>query len=833
MTPRQIFSSLLCLSFAILSLGTSAVPGQAGFPPAEPTAWTHDVLPLSAVASFAAPVVDIETVRLEDIEREAQGLPPRYAIVNPVSLSPETDGTWEPVGDRTWLWRLRIESPGAVSLNLGCDRFWLPAGAFLFLYPAQGGDARLFTAADNEAHGQLWTPVVLADDIVVELTVPAKARHAVELELTSVNVGYRGFGELLEGRSGWCNNDVVCPEGDPWRDEIQSVGVISTGGSLFCTGFMVNNTAEDQTPYFMTANHCGINAGNASSLVVYWNFQSPNCGDQGGGSLADNQTGSYWRAAYSASDFTLVELDDGPDPDWNITFAGWDRTSANPSSAVAIHHPNCDEKSISFEYQACTTTSYLGSSSPGDGTHIRVADWDDGTTEPGSSGSPLFDQDHRVVGQLHGGYAACGNNEPDWYGRLSVSWTGGGTNATRLRNWLDPISSGAQTLDLLAPGVEGLNVTPADGLAASGNPGGPFTPASKSYLLENQGNYGINYSVTADQNWVSVSNPTGYLGPLSSAYVIVSINSNANSLGVGLYEATVSFVNLTDHLGDTTRPVTLQVGIPGPVYTFDLNSDPGWTGQGQWAFGSPTGGGGEYGWPDPTSGHTGSNVFGYNLYGDYANNLPEHHLTTTALDCSELSAVSLRFWRWLGVETPLYDHAYVRVSNNGSSWTTIWENGDYVEDASWQFQVFDISAIADGQPTVYIRWTMGTTDASWRYCGWNIDDIQIWGLETPSVDVPYAGSPTQTVLRPNQPNPFNPVTEIRFDLARGGPVRLAVFDLRGRLVKVLQDGFLPAGHHTAAWDGKDETGRAVGSGTYLYRLEGSDLQLERKMVLVR
>ena len=92
--------------------------------------------------------------------------------------------------------------------------------------------------------------------------------------------------------------------------------------------------------------------------------------------------------------------------------------------------------------------AYPESVLPGDSTHLRITDWDLGTTEPGSSGSPLFSPEQRIVGQLHGGGAACGNNLSDWYGRLAVSWNAGGTAATRLRDWLDPVDGGAtQVLD--------------------------------------------------------------------------------------------------------------------------------------------------------------------------------------------------------------------------------------------------------------------------------------------------------------------------------------------------------------------------------------------------
>ncbi len=689
----------------------------------------YGLRPLAEVSMVELEALDLDAIMAEDEARESAGLAPRFAIPLPYMITPDADGVWDDLDAETRVWRLRIASPDALSLNLGFTRYFMPPGGQLLIYGADDSyKLQPFTAADNETHGELWTPVVLSDDIVVEVVIPASQVSNLELELTSINVGYRGFGEILGLRSGTCNNDVVCPEGDPWRDEIQSVGVISTGGSLFCTGFAVNNTAEDQTPYFMTAYHCGITSSNAASLVVYWNFQSPNCGDQCCGSLAQNQTGSFFRAGYSTSDFTLVELDSDPNPAHLVSFAGWDRTTADPSSAVGIHHPNTDEKSISFEYDPTSTTSYLGTAVPGDGTHIRITDWDDGTTEPGSSGSPLFSPGHHVVGQLHGGYASCTSQTSDWYGRFSRSWTGGGSNSTRLSNWLDAGGTGANTVDTLVPWAVGMAVTPGTGLESAGNPGGPFTPNNIVYTVENQGDTAFDYSVTANEAWISITNASGTLPASGTVNVTVSINSNANSLTYGTYADTVSFENLTTGEGDTTRPVTLQVGLPAAAYSFPMDTNPGWTTQDQWAFGQPTGGGGEYGGPDPTSGHTGLNVYGYNLAGDYANTLPERHLTSTAIDCSNLSGVTLKFWRWLGVEVSSYDHAYVRVSNNGSTWTTVWQNSAQLAETSWTQVEYDISALADGQATVYLRWTMGTTDGSWRFCGWNIDDVEIWGV---------------------------------------------------------------------------------------------------------
>jgi hypothetical protein len=163
-------------------------------------------------------------------------------------------------------------------------------------------------------------------------------------------------------------------------------------------------------------------------------------------------------------------------------------------------------------------------------------------------------------------------------------------------------------------------------------------------------------------------------------------------------------------------------------YQNDLSSNPGWTVQGLWAFGHPIGGGGQHGGHDPSNGYTGTNVYGYNLNGDYENNLPERHLTSTAISCAGKYGVHLKFRRWLGVEQPSFDHAYVRVSNNGITFTTVWENSGEVADTSWHEMDLDVSAVADNKPSVLLRWTMGPTDTAWQYCGWNIEDVQLTSL---------------------------------------------------------------------------------------------------------
>lgn len=163
------------------------------------------------------------------------------------------------------------------------------------------------------------------------------------------------------------------------------------------------------------------------------------------------------------------------------------------------------------------------------------------------------------------------------------------------------------------------------------------------------------------------------------------------------------------------------------IVCFPMDSNPNWTTEGQWEFGVPQGGGGPQSY-DPTSGYTGANVYGYNLAGNYGNDIAEYRLTTSALNCGLAENVTLSFWRWLGVESSLYDHAKIQVSNDGTNWTDVWVNGaGNLADSSWVYCEYDISAVADRQPTVLVRWCMGPTDFSNAYAGWNIDDVCLDG----------------------------------------------------------------------------------------------------------
>jgi len=244
----------------------------------------------------------------------------------------------------------------------------------------------------------------------------------------------------------------------------------------------------------------------------------------------------------------------------------------------------------------------------------------------------------------------------------------------------------------------------------------PLTGVSGNLTCQESGYVTI---TTADAVWPDI--PSGTSAESIYPHFIVHVDSSTPSETDLHFELSV----VTDDYSATENFV-LTASSADVLISWDMETDPGWTVNGDWAWGIPQGNDG-----DPSGGFTGSNVYGYNLSGAYANNLAETALITTTIDCSAMQNLELRFKRWLGVENSQYDHASIDVSNDGTTWTGIWENpGSSIEESSWTDCSYDISNVADNEPTVYIRWIMGSTDSSVTYCGWNIDDVEIWGVNT-------------------------------------------------------------------------------------------------------
>ena len=300
---------------------------------------------------------------------------------------------------------------------------------------------------------------------------------------------------------------------------------------------------------------------------------------------------------------------------------------------------------------------------------------------------------------------------------------------------------------------DNLRVSPNTILAFDGSLGGPFAPATQTYTLSNTGTASLEWTASPTPTWLELAPTSGTLAAGDSATVRASMALTASTLAAGSYAASAVFTDVTSGT-PLTRHVALNVSQPRVVW-FDLTNDPGWTRQGEWAFGKPTGGGGTlHGHPDPTSGATGANVFGVNLSGDYDTSTAgsPYYLTTGAIDLSNRTSCQLRFKRWLNTDWISYAKASIEVSNNGTSWTSVYQNpsGSETADSAWTTVTYDISAVADRHSTVYVRWGHQIVTASgiYAYSGWNLDDIEILGTPTILLSV---GTPSATVTEGDPP----------------------------------------------------------------------------------
>lgn len=384
--------------------------------------------------------------------------PIQFAEKVTVDIDVIATAKWETIGQNQIIGKFRIHSPTAHTLNLHFSQFVIGESTIINLYnPETGLSSRTLLHTDVESHHELWSPLVEGEDLMIEIVTTTSEIDLLKLKLESVYHDYLGFDQVFNrGGSGSCNLDVICGEDhgyaevDIYRKQISSVGAYHFNGKEICSGVAINNAERDCTPYFLTANHCGITPSTAISMVVYWNYENSYCrqpgsvqsGSNGDGSLSQYNIGAIFRAKEVKSDFALVELDDPIDPSYQVYLSGWYRGSDLPEMTVAIHHPGVQEKRISFDYDV-PEVDYTSTSL---GYRLRIKDWDVGSTESGSSGCPLYNEDGLVVGQLVGGSATCENDEWDLFGWFHKSWYGNNGITSSLKGWLDPEGQNVESL---------------------------------------------------------------------------------------------------------------------------------------------------------------------------------------------------------------------------------------------------------------------------------------------------------------------------------------------------------------------------------------------------
>ncbi len=356
-------------------------------------------------------------------------------------------GVWTPLSNGDRIWRLGISSPDAYSINLIFNRFYLPETSNLFIYTKDKKYViGAFTSKNNLPDKLFPTTLLPGDEIIIEYYEPKEVKGQGEIHLSTVVHGYKDFffkGGVY-GSSGSCHININCVEGAPYQTIKRSVALILNGSYALCTGTLINNTANDEKPYFLTAQHCLKNK-TPSTFVFVFGYESQNC-DGTNGKTGFSVSGCTLIADGDKSDFALLQLSAIPPIAFNPYYAGWNRINTPANSALCIHHPSGDYKKISICNSTLESSNYDEYTSD---THWKVTSWNKGSTEGGSSGAPLFNSNKLVIGQLEGGTASC--NELDGYdlfGKFSYSWTNDNNSESykRLKDWLDPLNTGVTTL---------------------------------------------------------------------------------------------------------------------------------------------------------------------------------------------------------------------------------------------------------------------------------------------------------------------------------------------------------------------------------------------------
>ncbi len=356
-----------------------------------------------------------------------------------------------PNGDN--LWRIKIKSAGAYSLNFTFSRFLIPDGAQVFIYtPGRMHKLGAFTGKNNKPYGLLSIAPIQGDEIIVEYYEPEDVDFSGELTIGDVGHDFLNIFAHKDGQygaSGDCNIDINCPEGADWKKQKRAVCRLIINNNLLCSGVLVNNTGNDKTPYVLSANHCIDNNNAAQHTVFVFNYESPTCNGPDG-SVEQSISGAELVATKNRNqgflDFTLLKLSNDVPDGYKPYFAGWDSRTDKPANGTCIHHPWGDVKKISQDYDSPDVSTYLGWGYDPQ-SFWRVNYWDKGTTEGGSSGSPLFNQDKRIVGTLTGGEASCETDSCDYFQMFAVCYDKYSADTLQLKHWLDPNNTGAEFID--------------------------------------------------------------------------------------------------------------------------------------------------------------------------------------------------------------------------------------------------------------------------------------------------------------------------------------------------------------------------------------------------
>lgn len=387
-----------------------------------------------------------------------------FAHLFPVNKGLWNAGVWTdlPNGDRVW--QLSLESEGALGFTVNFSHYLLPEGASVFIFNTDRTQVLgAFTSANNKPWQGLAVQPIAGNSITIEYYEPADVDFEGELVIDKVGHDFVGIARKKDGRfntSDTCHVDINCEEGTSWQTHKRAVCRMVINGNELCSGSLINNTLNDQTPYVLSANHCIDSKSKAQNTVFVFNYESPVCNGSDG-SVSQSISGASLMATKNQDkgylDFTLLRLSQAVPLSYQPYFAGWDSRNLVPQSVAGIHHPWGDVKKISIDNDVLVKGSFDAWYDPD--SFWVVGEWEKGTTEGGSSGSPLFDQHQRIVGSLTGGEATCDNPVNDYYQMLMIAFDKYPSDTNQLKKWLVPDNSGVTFFDGFDPLISVGTVT--------------------------------------------------------------------------------------------------------------------------------------------------------------------------------------------------------------------------------------------------------------------------------------------------------------------------------------------------------------------------------------
>jgi hypothetical protein len=374
-------------------------------------------------------------------------------------------------GDREW--HLEINAPTALGLTLLLKNVILPKGSFLKIDNNDNTQSLLFTEKDNNAKHILTIGMVYGNKVKMTYFEPVSAFGIGKFEIFRIDQAYKkhllppftiapapeesgervafGFGTALG-----CNVNINCSGTDSVKNIKRGVCrilMVLQEGTGYCTGNLMNNTDQDGKPYILTGFHC---QDGYTPLYDFWKFdfhyESGLCTNPIKEPASKRMVGCVKRSGWRNTDFLLLELTSIIPDSFNVFYNGWDRTVTIPTGKTyCVHHASGDIKKFSSD--EIGTTSIAAAAIQWNNTvttpanhHFRMKPTR-GIFEVGSSGCGLFNAQKRLVGNFNGGdFDQCTVNGA-YFGRLSLSWEGGGTMQTNLKSWLDAKNKGNLTLD--------------------------------------------------------------------------------------------------------------------------------------------------------------------------------------------------------------------------------------------------------------------------------------------------------------------------------------------------------------------------------------------------